>query len=157
VDDLVVIVIGTVTFGVGLAPVYTLSTDLIVSNTRPEQAGVAGAVAESGAELGGALGIALLGSLGVTVFRGAMHDVTEGLPASLAAGAERTLGDAVAIAGALPGPRGDELLQQARSAFEQAYATITGAASLAIVAALVAIAVIRRHARERDSVGTTRR
>jgi DHA2 family multidrug resistance protein-like MFS transporter len=155
-DDLVVIVIGTVIFSVGLAPVYTLSTDLIVSNTRPEQAGVAGAVAESGAELGGALGIALLGSLGVTVFRGAMHDATEGLPASLAAGAERTLGDAVAIADALSGPRGDELLQQARSAFEQAYAAITGAASLAIVVALVVIAVIRRPARDRDSVGTTR-
>lgn len=70
VDDLVAVVAGSIVFGVGLAPVYALSTDLIVSTARPAQAGVAGAVGETSAELGGALGIALLGSLGVAVYRG---------------------------------------------------------------------------------------
>jgi DHA2 family multidrug resistance protein-like MFS transporter len=141
-DSRTVIVAGGIVFAAGLAPVYTLSTDLIVTNTRPERAGVAGAVGETGAELGGALGIALLGSLGVAVYRTAM----DGAPAD----ARRTLGDAVAVAGTLPGPRGDELLQQARSAFEQAFATIAGAASLTTVAALAAVALIGLRARHRS-------
>jgi DHA2 family multidrug resistance protein-like MFS transporter len=145
VDSLAVIVAGSIVFSVGLAPVYTLSTDLIVTNSRPEQAGTAGAVAETGAELGGALGIALLGSLGVAVYRTTMNGATEGLPPDAVIGAQRTLGDAVAVTRTLPGPRGDELLQQARSAFEQAFATITGAASLAILAALVGVVLISRH------------
>lgn len=66
--SLAFVVLGGIVFGVGLAPVYALSTDLIVSAARPEQAGTAGAVGETSAELGGALGIALLGSLGVAVY-----------------------------------------------------------------------------------------
>ena len=128
-------------FGIGLAPVYALSTDLIVTHARPERAGTAGAVAETSAELGGALGIALLGALGVTVYHGAMGGATEGLPAAAVEAARRTPGDAAAVAGTLPGPRGDGLLQHAHSAFEQAFATIAGAASLTLLAAVVAVAL----------------
>jgi DHA2 family multidrug resistance protein-like MFS transporter len=139
-NDLAVLVAGTVVFGLGLAPVYTLSTDLVVTSTRPEQAGAAGAVTESAAELGGALGIALLGALGVAVYRTT-------LPADAVLGAERSLGDAIAIAGTLPAQRAAELIEQARSSFEQAFATIAGTASVAVVAALAAIALISRHHR----------
>jgi DHA2 family multidrug resistance protein-like MFS transporter len=136
------IVAGTVVFGFGLAPVYTLSTDLIVTHVRPEQAGTAGAVAETGAELGGALGIALLGSLGIAVYRDGLDSGGAGLPPDAAAAARRSLGDAAAAAGTVPGPAGDELLQQARAAFEEAFATIAGAASLVVVAALAVAALI---------------
>ncbi len=135
------VVAGTMVFGVGLAPVYALSTDLIVTRSGPERTATAGAVGETAAELGGALGIALLGSLGVTVYRGAMDGATGGLPPGPAADARRTLGDALAVAGTLPGPRGDELLRQARSAFEHAFATIAGAASLTVLAAATAVAL----------------
>ena len=56
----------------GLAPVFTLATDLIVGAAPPERAGAASAISETGAELGGALGIAILGSIGTAVYRGAM-------------------------------------------------------------------------------------
>jgi DHA2 family multidrug resistance protein-like MFS transporter len=74
VGGLAGIVAGTVVFAVGLGPVYNLSTELIMADTRPQQAGVAGAVGETSAELGGALGIALLGSLGVAVSRHAAFE-----------------------------------------------------------------------------------
>ena len=83
--DLAVIVAGTIVFSLGLAPVYTLSTDLIVTTTRPEQAGVAGAVAETSAELGGALGIALLGALGLTLYRAGSPRAGESFPQAFAA------------------------------------------------------------------------
>jgi DHA2 family multidrug resistance protein-like MFS transporter len=114
--DLALIVAGGTVFSVGLAPVYIVGTDLIVAAARPEQAGAAGAVTETGAELGGALGIALLGSLGVAVYRHASDDGT------------RTFGDAVTAA------RGrDDLLQHARSGYELAFAATSGTAAVLIV------------------------
>jgi MFS transporter, DHA2 family, multidrug resistance protein len=149
---LALVVAGTMVFGVGLAPVYALSTDVIVADARPERAGTAGAVAETGAELGGALGIALLGSLGVAVYRGAMGGATEGLPDAAVAAARRTPGDAAAVARTLPGPRGDELLRQAHTAFEHAFATIAGAASLVLLAAVAAVLVTGLRARRAPAV-----
>ncbi|MEU8818670.1 MFS transporter [Actinoplanes sp. NPDC048796] len=63
------VVAGTVVFSLGLAPVYILSTDLVVSSVPAHRAGMAAAVTETGSELGGALGIAVLGSIGVAVYR----------------------------------------------------------------------------------------
>jgi MFS transporter, DHA2 family, multidrug resistance protein len=144
------VVAGTMVFGIGLAPVYALCTDLIVTHARPEQAATAGAVGETAAELGGALGIALLGSLGVGVYRSAMPVAIGGLSPDAVADARRTLGDAATVAGGLPAPRGGELLQQALSAFEQAFAAIAGAAALTIVLALTTVTLISRRSRARD-------
>ncbi|WP_436535794.1 MFS transporter [Actinoplanes sp. HUAS TT8] len=143
ISDLTVVVTGSVVFALGLAPVYAMSTDLIVATTRPERAGSASAVAETGVELGGALGIALLGSLGVTVYRIAVSGATDGLPP----GTRQTLGDALAVADDLPGVRGAELIAHARSAFEAAFAVVSGAASLAMLTALAAIVTLAARAR----------
>ena len=47
-------------FSLGLAPVFTLTTDTIVSAAPAERAGAASAISETSAEFGGALGIAVL-------------------------------------------------------------------------------------------------
>jgi MFS transporter, DHA2 family, multidrug resistance protein len=152
--DLTVIVAGTMLSAVGLAPAYALATELIVTNARPERAGTAGAVAETGAELGGAMGIALLGSLGVLVYRHAVADAATDLAPEAAAEARRTLGDAAAVAGTLPGPHGDDLLHHARSAFELAFAAISGTASL-IILGMAATALIGLRLRRRGRAGTS--
>jgi DHA2 family multidrug resistance protein-like MFS transporter len=153
--DLAVIVTATIVFALGLAPVYTISTDLVVSNTRPERAGAASAVAETGAELGGALGIALLGSIGVTVYRAAMAP-TAGLAPAAFADARRTLGDAVAVAGTLSGSGAQELLQRAHVAFRLEFAAVGGGAALTILAALVTVIVLTRRARRDQRLDTAR-
>ena len=87
----------------GLAPVFTLATDLVVGAAPPERAGAASAISETGAELGGALGIAVLGSIGTAVYRGQMADaVPAGVPPEAAEAARDTLGGAVAAAADLP-------------------------------------------------------
>ncbi|WP_433383871.1 MFS transporter [Actinoplanes sp. CA-142083] len=63
------VVTGMVLFSIGLAPAYILSTELVVATVRPARAGMAAAVTETGCELGGALGIAILGSLVVAAYR----------------------------------------------------------------------------------------
>ena len=62
--SLVLIAVASVIISLGLAPVITLATELIVGSAPPEQAGAATGISETSGELGGALGIAILGSLG---------------------------------------------------------------------------------------------
>jgi MFS transporter, DHA2 family, multidrug resistance protein len=64
-----VLVAGSLVMGLGAAFVVTMSTDLVVGAAPPERAGMASGISETGAELGGALGIALLGSIGTAVYR----------------------------------------------------------------------------------------
>jgi len=69
-NDLAVVATGYAVFSLGLAPVFTLATDLIVSTAPPERAGAAAGISEMSTELGGALGIALLGSIVNFIYRG---------------------------------------------------------------------------------------
>ena len=141
---LAVFVVGTVAFSLGLAPVFTLTTDLIVGSAPPERAGAAAAISETGAEFGGALGIAVFGSIGIAVYRGVMASaVPAGVPPDAAEAARATLGGAVAMAGQLPGQLGPALVDAAREAFIQglrATAAISVVGSLALaVFTLVAL------------------
>jgi MFS transporter, DHA2 family, multidrug resistance protein len=65
---LAAVVAGSFVLSLGLAPVFTLAADLMSGSAPPERAGAASALNETSSELGGALGIALLGSLAAAVF-----------------------------------------------------------------------------------------
>ena len=73
---------GMVLQSLGMAPVFTLTNDFIIGTAPPEQAGAASGISETASELGGALGIALLGSLATAVFGAAL--ARETLPQALA-------------------------------------------------------------------------
>jgi DHA2 family multidrug resistance protein-like MFS transporter len=77
----VVPAIAAVAYGVG--PVFVLGTGLVVGSAPEEQAGSAASVAETSNQLGSALGMALLGTLGTTVFA----QLTTGMSASAAVAA----------------------------------------------------------------------
>jgi len=64
-----VVVAGAVILSLGFAPLFTLAADLAVSSAPPERAGAASGISETSSELGGALGLALLGALGTAVYR----------------------------------------------------------------------------------------
>jgi DHA2 family multidrug resistance protein-like MFS transporter len=69
----------------------------IVGSAPVERAGAASAISETSSELGGALGIAILGSIGAAVYRGLMADaVPAAVPARAADVARSTLGGALA-------------------------------------------------------------
>ena len=87
------IVAGTTLIGLGVGPVGTLATDLIVGAAPPDAAGAASAISETGTELGGALGIAILGSVGAAVYRGDFG--TQLLSAGTPSQARETLAGAV--------------------------------------------------------------
>jgi DHA2 family multidrug resistance protein-like MFS transporter len=133
-NGLVLLVIASLVISLGLAPVFGLTTELIVGSAPPERAGAASGISETGAELGGALGIALLGSIGVAIYRGGLADsLPAGLPTGVASAARDTLGGAVGVAGALPSGMADALLTAARAAF------VDGMHVAAAIAALVGL------------------
>lgn len=68
-DDILLIVIGQLIYGLAGAPVVTLATDIVVNIAPPERAGAASAISETSAEFGGALSVAMLGSIGTAVYR----------------------------------------------------------------------------------------
>jgi len=145
--DLAILATASFVISLGLAPVFTATTNLIVSSAPPERAGAASGISETGAELGGALGIAILGSIGAAVYRG---DLANALPADVpsqaAAIARGTLGGAVSLAAQLPGDTAPALLDAAREAFIQGMQlTVTlsavAAACIAVVATVLLWAV----------------
>ena len=144
-DGLAVVVAGSVIISLGLAPVLSLTTELIVGSAPPERAGAASGISETGAELGGALGISILGSVGVALYRGRLADALPAdVPAEAALVARDTLGGAVAVAGQLPGQLGASVLDIARDAFVagmQTAATIS--AVLAVGIAVLAVVMLR--------------
>jgi DHA2 family multidrug resistance protein-like MFS transporter len=142
-SGLEVLVLGSVVFSLGLAPVFTLAADLMVGTAPPERAGAAAAISETSSELGGALGIAILGTIGTAVYRGQVADaVPAGVPSEAAGD---TLGGAVAASARLPQPLGAELLEAGREAFTQGL-QLAGAisAAVAIAAAVLAATLLRR-------------
>src|ERR1043166_9485969 len=99
------------------SPLFTLTNDVIIGSAPPERAGAASGISETCAELGGALGIACFGSIGVAVYRGVLGAaVPAGLPADVTHAALATLGGAVVAAQRIPGDAGAALLGAARDA-----------------------------------------
>ncbi|HLL50781.1 MAG TPA: MFS transporter, partial [Thermomicrobiales bacterium] len=142
VASLPLLIGGTLIMSLGLAPVITLATDVIVGSAPPERAGAASGVSETSAEFGGALGIAILGSLGVAVYRDqVIRTLPADLPPDAVAAARETLGGAVLAAEQLPAPIAAALLRSARVAFVQGLhiTAVVGAIALAGMAALAAI------------------
>jgi MFS transporter, DHA2 family, multidrug resistance protein len=147
------IAIASTIISVGLGPVITLATELIVGSAPPEQAGAATGISETSGELGGALGIAILGSLGTAVYRSRVADsLPADIPADVADAARDTLGGAIAIAESLPGALADAVVSAAQVAFVDALHLVAAvAAILAVVTAIVAAAALRNVPARTDS------
>jgi len=143
--NLLLVVVASIVIDLGLAPVITLATELIVGSAPPEQAGAATGVSETSGELGGALGIAILGSIGTAVYRtGVADSLPAGVPPAVADAARDTLGGATVIAQTLPEALGTALVAVARTAFLDGLHFVAAvAAILALLAAIATAAALR--------------
>ncbi len=142
---LTIVVAASMVISLALSPVFTLTTELIVGSAPPERAGAASGISETGAELGGALGIAILGSIGTAVYRSQLASrLPASIPLEAREAARDTLGAAVGVAAQLPSSTGLALLDIARDSFVQGLhlAAAIGAV-VAIAAALMAVVLLR--------------
>jgi DHA2 family multidrug resistance protein-like MFS transporter len=142
---LAMIVAGIVITAFGLVPVFTLATDLVVGTAPVERAGSAAALSETSSEFGGALGIAVLGSVAAAIYRLTVADTLPGgLSEDIAAAARDTLGGAISGAAVLEPALAAAVTDAARAAYASAF-SVAALISAAILAgtALLALIVLR--------------
>jgi DHA2 family multidrug resistance protein-like MFS transporter len=125
-------------YAAGVVAVMSVGNELIMGAVPPRRAGAAAAVVETASEFGAALGIAVLGSIGIAAYRShLMASAPAGIPPAALGPARGTLGGAVSVASRLPGHLRTGLLAAARSAFTHG---LNGAAlAAAIIMALAAV------------------
>lgn len=144
--DLYLLVVSTIIFSFGSSPVLLFTTNMIVNSAPKEKAGTAAALSETGNELGGALGIALLGSFGTFMFK---TSVLTTLPSSLFADYQQTatasLENALQIAKAAPSETGQILSELIQKAYTTAFDSVMLMSSLVLVCLTVLVLVKLRH------------
>ncbi|GAA2997905.1 MFS transporter [Actinokineospora diospyrosa] len=133
-EDVTLLVTAFAVLYAGGGPVVALGTDLIVGSAPPQMAGSASAVSETSTELGMALGVAILGSLGTAIYR-AQVTVAPGTPAPTATAIQDSLANGVAATNSLPADTADTLLSSAREAFT------SGLAGIALTSAILSFAL----------------
>jgi DHA2 family multidrug resistance protein-like MFS transporter len=137
---LILFALATFIVSLGSSPIFTLTNDIIIGSAPPERAGAASGISETCAELGGAMGIALFGSLGVALYRGLLADaLPDGLSPEATQAAMSTLGGAVVVAEQLPAPVAAAVIDVAKDAFLRGLVVCAaisgiGAAALALFA-----------------------
>lgn len=150
-----VLISGMVLLGIGVAAVVTLATDLVLAAAPAEKAGAAAAISETGADLGGSLGVAVFGSIGIAAYR-ALIVAPAGLDPRDVESARDTLGGALDIAAGLSAAAGDQLRASAQSAFTSGFglAMAAGAAILLTSTVLFAWAALRWNEKQRSRPAT---
>jgi Na+/melibiose symporter-like transporter len=136
---------GMLMIGLGAGLLIPAATDSVLGALGQEDAGVGSAANSTALQVGGALGVAVIGSVLSTRYQSAMNPLLAGrqVPAVAAQAILGSLGGALAVAQEVGGPLGAGLAAVARSSFEMgtraalsAAIGVTGAGVLVVLAAL---------------------
>lgn len=119
VDSGIILLVSASTIhSLGISLVFTLTTDIIVGAAPPEKAGAASAISETGSEFGGALGIAVLGTVGTAIYRSNLTDnLPAGISPNVADSAKQTLAEAIAQSHLISEALRNSFLSEANQAF----------------------------------------
>ena len=135
------IFVGMVLMGLGMGLAMAPATESIMGSLPPAKAGVGSAMNDTTRQMGGALGVAIIGSVFASVFRPGIADdfAAAGVPADAIAQARDSLGGAVEVASKLPGQVGNDLIYAAKSQFVDGMSTslMVGIAAILIGALVV--------------------
>jgi Na+/melibiose symporter-like transporter len=141
--------------GCGMGLTVAPATESIMGSLPLAKAGVGSAMNDTTRQVGGALGVAVLGSILASGYGAAIQPTLRGAPPQLAQAAGEGIGVAAAIAAQL-GPQGQGLLEAARSAFVQGMGdAVQVGAGVAALAALLVLLFL--PARATGTMNETRR
>jgi Na+/melibiose symporter-like transporter len=126
--------------GVGMANTIPPTTEAVMASLPRERAGVGSAVSNTIRQVGGALGVAVLGSLLSQVYRGQMAEHLTAFPEKIRNAASESIAASYSVATKI-GPAGRALIEPANHAYVQAMHWAAGGA--AIVALIGVIAILR--------------
>ncbi|PPA75676.1 MFS transporter [Achromobacter spanius] len=130
--------------GLGIGATMTAASSSIMQSATPERAGMAASIEEVSYELGGALGVTLMGS----ILSGVYANTLDVPPALAAAPALRdSLDEALIVAEGLPTDLAATLTELARTAFDTGYAAVIATATVMLVAT-AAFVLLNRSRRQ---------
>jgi len=145
-SSLLLLITGFVIASLGFGPQGVLVTDLVVSSAPPEKTGSASAMSETSGELGIALGVAIMGSIGTAVYRTQLgNSMPEALPEDVRAAAHDTLAGALNVVELLPQEAGLQLLGAAQSAFTSGLNIVAGVGTACVIVFAVLATVLLKH------------
>ncbi|SDL76452.1 MFS transporter, DHA2 family, multidrug resistance protein [Geodermatophilus siccatus] len=143
--DRVVLVVAGLLIGGGVGAAEALTNDVILATAPPERAGAAASVSETAYEFGSAMGTAVLGTLGLSVYAAHLGAV-DGVPAQATEAARETLGGAAEVAAGLPPDTAAAFLAETGQAFVTGmHVVLLVAAVLAAYVAVQAVVLLRDH------------
>lgn len=142
-------VLGLALLGAGLGAGMTAASHSIMSSAPPHKAGMAASIEEVAYELGGATGIAIIGSISGLVYTLSMK-IPEGL--QVPSNVKDSLDEALLVAEGLTGPASESLKEASRVAFDESFITILVGVSAFFVITSVVIGLVGR-AKLRSSEG----
>jgi DHA2 family multidrug resistance protein-like MFS transporter len=140
-------ILGVIFFvmGAGMANVMAPATESVMSTLPREKAGVGSAVSNTIRQLGGSLGVAVLGSVLAASYRDSMADTVATLPEPVRRAAGESIAGAYGVAEAI-GPAGQNLIGPANAAFVDAMHLASGVAAVfGVVATIVVLAWMPRR------------
>jgi hypothetical protein len=133
--------VGALITGIGLALATSPATTAIVSSLPAHRQGIASAVDDLAREVGGAFGIAVLGSVLNSGYRSDVAPATARLPKPNGDAAKDSIAAATQIAHQA-GPRGTALFERAQHAFVSGLSTSLLVAAGVLFAASVLVALV---------------
>ncbi len=153
-----VIASAMILMGFGLGSAAAPATESILASLPRQKAGVGSAVNDTTREIGGTLGVAVLGSIMASVYGGRILDALSRtpLPAGLRTAVGDSLAEALQIAGNVGGAAGRGIALAAQDAFVHAFqigSVVTGAVALA--GAVLALLFLPSRSREEEPVAIT--
>jgi predicted MFS family arabinose efflux permease len=113
------VIISMVTIAAGLGLATSPATESIMGALPPEQAGAGAAVNDTTREFGGTLGVAVVGSVFLSVYGSKAVDAYRslGLPAQYESIVRESMGGGLAVAAQVPGDAGAQLADVIKHAF----------------------------------------
>ena len=140
VTDILLLAAGTFLFSLGCSPVLLFTTGMLVNSAPAEKAGVTAAISETSNELGGALGIAVLGSLGNVLYHKKLNNLSFGnVDSSTLKAFQGTLTNALSAAEKLPAELSAKLIPMIHDSFIDSFKTtmLVSAVMLVLISILV--------------------
>lgn len=133
-------ILSSVLLTLGFSPLFVLTTDWVISSAPAEKSGSAASLSETSGELGMALGVAILGSAAVAIYRYQV-DLPDAISPEYAELAQDTLAGAVSVIEQLPEELASEVLHLAQSSFMTGFYGI-GAISAAVLIILTGVSAV---------------
>ncbi|WP_042166091.1 MFS transporter [Paenibacillus gorillae] len=141
--DILLLMIGASLMGIGVGPTITIASDQIISSVPQERAGTASALSDVSSGLGSVLSVAIIGSIGMLVYRwNFTNAIPAGVPSEIANSAMESVGTALAVSDGLP-----EMLQAIRFSSTIALQSVYGFVSIGFLALIIFVLWKLRYVR----------